>query len=338
MTCKNSNPSNPNNLDWLRQNTTHIANIDKGVSNTLTMVDYGGTTAILRQFHHGNICGIDRNFEILIHQELSRQGYAPAIIGVDPNTHMLLEYIPSQINLTDEEQAQAVAEAMHCLHTLSEPILSQLAHKNIHPETYSLVHRVSSYFTPQNTPHLAQSLAHNLAQSLAPLIVKGQRVVEAWMQQQQHSQSLIGLDNILCHCDLSKDNILFHNNKAMLIDFEYASYGHILFELQTLQALWSPEFLRRTVSAYNSISAHTVTYSQEDMTVAEIFSTMASIGWYINRPDLLSTQGTQGTHGTQGTQGTHGTGNHKCHVNTVVFGESHFVSLIGQLEHLLCLC
>lgn len=154
--------------------------------------------------------GIHRKFEYLAHQYASNMGIAPSIIhrGQFKSDHYTVrKFISGEIKTElSNQDVKSLATTIAKLHSIELPA-QECVFLSIKDRADNLWKSIPK------TSDLVE-LEHSFTQLLAD----------------NRDQASVGI----CHFDLIKDNIIFNNNSAYIIDWEYAAISDQYFDLATI--------------------------------------------------------------------------------------------------------
>lgn len=204
---------------------THVCAITQ-IKGGLTNTSFAATTSAgkcVARFGKNNpqILGINRFCETACQQQASELGIAPAVLFSKPQEGTLIStFIEgttlSADQLRNKEQLQRVVEVMKKYHKM--PYQQQLDDKPI----FDKLRLMLSYSQQYEDSVLNKDEATAIGTFID--------------QAEDYFAPKEGCYAGLCHCDLFPPNFIDDGAKLWLIDWEYACWGNILFDLANLSS------------------------------------------------------------------------------------------------------
>jgi thiamine kinase-like enzyme len=230
-----------------------IQKLDSGLSNHLFILSYKEQKTqdemkyFLRIFGNLSTMGIDRKFEYFLIDINAKKGLCPKIIETDLQTYRLEELLPKFKTATDQELF-----TNEFLEKIEEIIInfqtSIYDYVTEHTEFFNI--NIFSFFR-KIMPRVRQNFDNFMekfnyyknSSSYDPLFLgdifktENLNIISDLITDFDLSWSKIKLDNIdkefliLSHNDVHKQNLLLINGEIMLIDYEYACFNFIGFDI-----------------------------------------------------------------------------------------------------------
>lgn len=165
------------------------------------------------------ILGINRFCEVACQKSASAAGVAPEVLYSDPEQGILISNFIEAETLTGEkictqEYLVKVIQLIKKYHRI--PFRQEFASESIYQKVLAMLSFSANY---QDSLFSADS-----AQQIKEIIIHIERHF------QQNGQGYDGL----CHCDLFPPNFMDDGKQLWLVDWEYACWGNILYDLANL--------------------------------------------------------------------------------------------------------
>ncbi|MFH0898662.1 MAG: choline kinase family protein [bacterium] len=238
-----SQPTSIQNLEqqvmqWLKLPSISLQELHGGLTNTSFVATYKKKSFVVRLGKENpESLGINRLREIACHKCAAQIGIAPTILYSDPTSGTLISSFIHGKTLTATDV---------CTNTHLEKIVSLV--KKCHAIPFKKEFETCSVYQPIREM-LSRSMAYKnsfISDKQAEKIKSALNKIEAHFQEKE--KTFAGL----CHCDLLAGNFIDDGTKLWLIDWEYASWGNILFDLASLciESNFDEEKTKKTLQLY----------------------------------------------------------------------------------------
>jgi len=212
---KNINKLESTVATWLNISSIKLKELSGGLTNRTFLGHDKDKSYIVRiGKSEPEILGIDRFRESACQRDASKIGIAPEILYEDPkNGNLVSAFIKgktlTQKSISDVKKLTKIIEAIKKCHAM--PFKKAYAAPSIFDEVRRLISR-----SLKNKECL---ISEKEAKKVKALIKK----IEAYFTGKKYEG--------LCHCDFIAGNFIDDGKKLWLIDWEYAGWGNILFDL-----------------------------------------------------------------------------------------------------------
>lgn len=181
--------------------------------------------------------GVNRQLEQGLYSWASSIDLSPALLWADKDQGVMLSeyYVDAKNDHDTDRFVDSLAQQLAKLHSTS---LEKLP---FDVNTRCTLAHISTY------KHLLAQQVSDKALELAPDIHKAFDIARRYWSE-------MSVGSCLCHSDLHRDNILFHEGKVFFLDWEYTAITPAVLDIASLLQSydWSGEQLERFYSHYQS--------------------------------------------------------------------------------------
>ena len=205
---------------WLNTTVLELKELSGGLTNASFVALTQKNKFVVRiGKQDASIFGIDRFCEAACQRSASKAGVAPDVLYADPNDGTLVSWFIEGETLSIDKQAtdsqlKKIIQTLKKVHAIAyqEEFKSTSIYEKIRDMILQSLSNEYSFISKKDTEYAQNILTQ----------------IETYFQDKEKRYAG------LCHCDLFPRNFIDDGSHLWLIDWEYACWGNVLFDLTSL--------------------------------------------------------------------------------------------------------
>jgi thiamine kinase-like enzyme len=249
-------------LSNLKKNYGYIVNIkqnNSALTNSVYLITFKTKKIIIKIFSKTKKNLFNRVNEAKLYKELSKTNFTPNLIDYKLNKYFIFDFIES-VKL--DNIAEKLALSLGKIHNTKISFIEQ---------------------KPQNINKLFTKYVNKISQNTFITKSEKQKFTDIinYISYAFKIKNNFPLNIAFCHNDLNLDNLLLDkNNNLWVLDFEYASYNDIYFDIACVKIFLSKEDFDIFIKIYER--EQNIKINNQKLNVFLLITTALSCAWALN--------------------------------------------------------